>query len=308
MADELIVTPRVPAALHPRFRGAFIAPPKTGKTGAIAALVNSGRFRVIYCAFDPGWDMLLQYVEPEHMHNLLIFPFEDKRHMADPDERGVMSVKVLGEPKAYLRFLNLLETGTGRLCRQQGGEVIELGDPELWDDHTIVVVDNMTPLSKAANERYLYLAHKTATNRRRKDWGLVQDDIDAQLMMMVSSRFSYHVILLAHWKIQGPQEPMDDDKSNQDKVDFVNELREREAELIPTKMVPRAIGRVLSETLLQHYTSVFWGETDANGKRIINLRPSAGRDSGVPVRPGTLPDTLPIETGLLTIFEAVTGL
>jgi hypothetical protein len=44
-----------------------------------------------------------------------------------------------------------------------------------------------------------------------------------------------------------------------------------------------------------------------DGRRIFNLAPSSVRDSGVPVRAGQLAQTLSIETGLLEIFEAVTG-
>jgi hypothetical protein len=136
---------------------------------------------------------------------------------------------------------------------------------------------------------------------------LAQDEVDDILVQLASSYYRYHLVVLAHWNIQGPREFEDEDKKNPEKTEYNNEIREREKDLIPTKQVPASIGRVLSRNLCQHFPTCVWAEVTDEGQRIFNLSPTAVRDSGVPVRPGTLPATLPVESGLLSIFRAVTG-
>jgi hypothetical protein len=287
-----------------RFKEIVIASPKTGKTGAIAVLVNAG-YRVILAAFDPGYDILLNLVEPEHMHNLIILPFADKRGFKGKDSK--ITVGHMSEPTAFAKFAAFLNDGKARRARCQGGEVIELGASETWGTDTFLVVDNLTTLSKDAWARWLSMAGRDALHWNKRDWMISQAEVDSVLIQLASDEYSYNLIVLAHWDVKGPREYEDEDKKNPDKSDYNNELREREKDLIPTKQVPVSIGRALSKTLTQHFPTCVWAEIDDSGRRIFNLEPTAVRDSGVPVRAGTLPKTLPIETGLLQIFEAVTG-
>jgi hypothetical protein len=287
-----------------RFKAIIIASPKTGKTGAIAALVNAG-YRVILAAFDPGYTVLLNLIEPDKLHNLIILPFEDRRGFQEGSK--TMTVGHLGTPEAFGKFVAFLNDGKARQAACQGGEVIDLGPSENWGKDTFLVVDNLSSVSDTAMGRLLSMVGLDRVRRRRKDWGLSADEVDNVLIQMASSFFQYHLIVLAHWKIQGPREWEDEDKRNPDKTDYTNELREAEKDLIPTKQVPKSIGRILSQDLIRHFDTCVWAEIDDQGRRIFNLEATPARDSGVPVRPGVLPKTLPIETGLLSIFRAVTG-
>jgi hypothetical protein len=287
-----------------RFKAIVIAAPKTGKTGSIAALVNAG-YRVIVAAFDPGYDILLNSVEPEFADNLIILPFEDARGFQGKDSK--MTVGHMGAPLAFAKFVSFLNDGKARRAACQGGEVIDLGPSDGWGTDTFLIVDNLTSLSKAAFARLLHMQGLNRQSRRRRDWMLAQDEVDDILIQLASSFYTYHLVVLAHWTIQGPREFEDEDKKNPDKTEYNNEIKEREKDLIPTKQVPASIGRVLSRNLCQHFPCCVWAEVTEQGKRIFNLQPTNVRDSGVPVRQGTLPATLPIETGLHSIFRAVTG-
>lgn len=286
-----------------RFKAILVAAPKTGKTGSIAALVNAG-YRVILAAFDPGYDILLNMIEPEKLQNLIILPFEDPKGFQDT---GSITVGNDGEPVAFAKFAQFLNTGRARTAKCQGAEVVELGHSETWGYDTFLALDNITSVSGTAMDRYLAQIGSNRLRMRRKDWGLSASEVDQVLIQMTSDFYRYHFIALAHWKVQGPREWEDEDKKNPEKTDYNNELRQAEKELIPTKMVPRSIGRGLSENLVSHFPTAVWAEVTDDGDRIFNLKPTSVRDSGVPVRPGRLPDVLPIDTGLLTIFEAVTG-
>jgi len=298
-------TPAAPLWLpNQRFKAIAVGSPKAGKTGACAAFANAG-YRVIVAAFDPGYTILLNLVDPAARGNLIVLPFEDRRGFQGPDSK--ITVGQIGDPVAFGKFAQFLNDGKARTCREQGGEIVDLGPSESWGTDTVLVVDNLSSVSQAAFARLLKMQGLDRQRRRRKDWGFAADEVDDVLIQMASSYYAYHLIVLAHWYVQGPREWEDPDKSDPSKTEYNNELREAEKDLIPTKQVPISIGRTLSRNLCRHFPTVIWAEVDASDRRVFNLTPSAVRDSGVPVRPGRLPAILPIETGLLSIFEAVTG-
>lgn len=287
-----------------RFKSLVVAAPKTGKTGSVASLANAG-YRVIVAAFDPGYECLLNFVEPQKQSNLVILPFEDRKGFQGKDSK--IAIGNVGRPVAFAKFAQFLNDGRARLAPCQGSEIVELGPSDTWGLDTILVVDNLTSLSDCAMDHLLALQGRDRQTRRRRDWGLAADEVDNLLIQMASSFFNYHLVILAHWKVQGPREFEDEDRQNPDKADYNNEIRALEKDLIPTKQVPMSVGRKLSSNLIRHFPTVLWAEINDDGKRIFNLSPSAVRDSGVPVPPGRLPKTLHIETGLLNVFEAVTG-
>jgi hypothetical protein len=285
----------------------IVAPPKTGKTGSIVPLVNAG-YRVIVAAFDPGYDVLLNFVDEDRQKNLILLPFEDRRGaLLELGGRGPTAHGTIGEPLAFLKFVNFLNDGMARTAKCQGAELVELGSSETWGLDTILVVDNLTSLSKAVMARALHAQGRNLANRVRRDWMLAQDEADSVLMQLASSAYEYHLLCLAHVGVQGPREFEDEDKRTPGKADYNNEIKKLEKDIIPTKNVPLSIGRALSRNLTQHFPNVIWAEINSNDARGFDLKPCSSRDSGVAVKPGTLPDWLPIETGLLSIFNAVTG-
>ena len=287
-----------------RFKALVVAAPKTGKTGSVASLANAG-YRVIVAAFDPGYEVLLNFVTPDNHKNLIVLPFEDRKGFQGKDSK--IAIGNVGRPVAFAKFAQFLNDGRARLAPCQGGEVIEIGPSDSWGLDTVLVVDNLTSLSDCAMDHLLALQGRDRQTRRRRDWGLAADEVDNLLIQMASSYFNYHFVVLAHYKIQGPREYEDEDRNDPAKTDYNNQIRELEKDLIPTKMVPVAVGRKLSSNLIRHFPTVVFACVDDSGNRIFDLEPTAVRDTGVPVPPGTLPKKLPIDAGLLRIFEAVTG-
>ena len=284
----------------------IVGPPKIGKTGSIVPLVNAG-YRVIVAAFDPGYDVLLNYIDEDKQKNLILLPFEDRRGaLLELGRAGPAAHGTVGEPLAFMKYVNFLNDGKARTAKCQGSELVDLGNSNTWGLDTFHVVDNLTSLSKAVMARRLFAEGRNLSTRGKRDFGLAQAEADSVLMQLASSEYEYHLVCLAHVGVQGPREFEDEDKKHPGKADYNNELKKREADLIPTKFYPKSIGRVLSRDLSEHFPTVIWAEKDQTDARGFNLNPKAC-DSGIPVRPGTLPDWLPIETGLLTIFNALTG-
>ena len=287
-----------------------VGPPKIGKTGSVVPLVNAG-YRVIVAAFDPGYAVLRNYVDEDKQKNLILLPFEDRRGILiglGDEQKHKLGHGTKGEPLAFIKFGNFLNDGKARTAKCQGGELVDFGDSEFWGPETILVVDNLTSLTKAIMARCLFAEGRNTHSLGKRDWGLAQAEADSVLMQMASSTYTYNLIVLAHIGIHGPEAFEDETKSDHSgKSDFNNELRRRQAALIPTKLVPKSLGRALSRDLSQHFPTVIWAEKNQNGERGFNLRPTVACDYGMPVKAGILPDWLPIETGLHSIFNAVTG-
>ncbi|KKK69485.1 hypothetical protein LCGC14_2933540, partial [marine sediment metagenome] len=113
----------------------------------------------------------------------------------------------------------------------------------------------------------------------------------------------HHVIVNYHMKWLGPREERKGD------ADAVKDIKEREADLIPTRLYPSAMGsKNAPQNIGQYFHTTLLVEPKylAGGKvkRMIYTQPRPELDLKLAAE---LDAALPLETGLLDIFSALTG-
>ena len=266
--------------------------PGAGKTGSLACLANAG-FKLRILDFDGNLDPLFKFVEPDKRGNVDIVTCEDKLRS------GPKFIEVAGLPTAFTDALNML---TQWKYTNADGEVVDLGRSKDWGRDTVVVVDSLTGMGRAAKRRAMAMQNRTPINFRRNDWGLAMSDQEAFLEILTSSRLHHHVIVTAHLKMIGPKEEEAHD------TDLAKELKQRDADIVPTRLFPSALGRALPPNIGEHFPTLLLVESVVKGgkarRKIVSV-PRPELDLKVPAI--ELPSPLDVEDGLVQVFEALTG-
>ncbi len=264
-----------------------------GKTGALACLANAG-FKIRILDFDGKLgNPLLRYVKPECLGNVDVLTLTDKLR----DTKRFVGVS--GLPVAFSNGLKALD----HWVYVDGLDEVDLGRSRDWGPDTIVVVDTGTAMGRAAKRRTLALNNRTPLNARDSDWGAAMEDEAAFIEKLCSASNAHHVIVNYHMKWLGPREERKGD------ADAVKEIKEREADLIPTRLYPSAMGsKNAPQNIGQFFDTALLVEPKhlPGGKvqRMIFTQPRPSLDLKVAAE---LPAALPLETGLLEIFSALTG-
>ena len=268
-----------------------------GKTGALACLANAG-FKLRILDFDGKQGHPLErYIKRECLANVDVVTLADK--LRDTQK----FIGVSGLPTAFSGAFKLMDHW--RYTRRDGLDEIEvdLGRSRDWGPDTIVVLDTGTAMGRAAKRRTLALNNRTPLNARDSDWGAAMEDEAAFLEKLCSLSNRHHVIVNYHMKWLGPREERKGD------ADAVKDIKEREADLIPTRLYPSAMGsKNAPQNIGQYFHTTLLVEPKylAGGKvkRMIYTQPRPELDLKLAA---DLDAALPLETGLLTIFSALTG-
>ena len=261
----------------------------SGKTGCLAALANAGyKLRII--DLDGNTAPLRTYVKPEARENVEIVTLQDPLQMDQPGGTR-------GPPKVFAKVMRLLDHWT---YKQPDGEVIDLGKPSEWGRDTVLVLDNGTRLGDAALRRHLFL------NERRRaewpDWNAAMSDLSDAIELAASELIGCHVVVIFHLKLVGPKTELPKDSA------VVKEAKAAVQEIVPFRLYASALGQTLPPKIGNFFDYILLFETEGQGdrvKRVIRTLPRPEVDVKVPLV--NIPAKLPIESGLLTIFEAATG-
>ena len=282
--------------------------PGTGKTGALAALVNAGwKLRIL--DFDRNWRPLVEYIKPEFRHNVDIFNCEDKLWAK---KGGV--IEPMGTPAAFANALAQLNDW--KYTAPDGSEQT-YGSIETWGPDVILVVDSMTGVGASAERRILTLQNRSRLDKRRQDWGVAADEQNTFYEMLRSDRIKCHVYCTAHLALIGPKMDEFNDKASPVSKDTLKDKNEERAELIAERFYPRALTKSMSTVIAGNFPIALAFESKEIGsgkvKRIIRTVPKPELDVKVPSPKGPdgkalLPDELPLEDGLLTIFQTLAPL
>lgn len=267
--------------------------PGTGKTGALAALANAG-YNLRIADFDGNLASLREHLTDEALHRVEVVSLEDEL------KYGERTIEPKGVPQSFARFLKLWNNWAYETPQ---GEKIDLGPVRSWGLNDVLVIDSLTEMGEAIMRRTLAMNNRTILNRRQNDWGTAMADQDAVMQIVTGSDIPCHVIVTSHLKIVAPKEP-DKDKDS----DTVQAIKEQVAELVPARLYPTALGHQLPQSIARHFSTVLLFETEfVNGKpkRVIRTQPKPEVDVKMPA--AKLPPTLPLETGMLTVFEALVG-
>ena len=84
-------------------KGLCLGYPGSGKTGSLAALINSGRYNVRILDYDGNYDPLYEYVNPKFYDRVEIKTFQDTLKM------GTDRIIPSGPPRAFELGMKLLD-------------------------------------------------------------------------------------------------------------------------------------------------------------------------------------------------------
>jgi hypothetical protein len=172
-----------------------------------------------------------------------------------------------GVPKAFVSAIALLDKWG------------DLGNPSTWGPDSILVVDSLTFFSDAA------FAWARSMNPGAKDmrqiYGAAQDAVEHVLALLTGKEFNTNVIVTSHIRF----------------IDLPDGTK---------RGYPTAIGQALSPTIPRYFNSVCQCQTMPGGKRTIQTVSTALIDLKNPAS-FKMAAQLPIETGLATFFETLTG-
>lgn len=270
------------------FRGLIIGYPGGGKTGAISALANVG-YKVRFLDFEGNYAPLLTYTDPKALGNIDILTFQDKLTNND------RYIAPIGIPSAFNKSLKaMMEWKT----MDDAGAELSLGKSAEWGSDTVVVLDSLTGMGEAAFRRAQVMANKTPMNTTQAVWGAAVADQLNMLKIMMNNNNKFHVIVLAHLTMIGPADITKDDD------DMTKDLKREVAELLPTRLYPKAVTKNLSQFIAKEFPVMLLADRKMKlGKTHRVLRTENGDNMDLKFPAPNAPSEVPIDTGLATLFE-----
>lgn len=243
---------------------------KAGKTGSLVSLVEAGyKLRIL------DMDNLLDFLKgqilkrcPDKINNVEFRTIRDKYK---PSATGTV---IDGKPKAWLESLKMLN--------EWKYDDVDLGSPTEWGSDCILVIDSLSRWADAcfAFHESIIPRGKSGDFDGRAVYGNAQRDLEKQLAMLTSDTIATNVVVICH----GVYQERDDGK---------------------TKIFPQGIGQALSPKIPSYFPN-YIRYTNENDKRTIQLQSDRMIDLAT-TRPDLLSATLPVDTGLATLFSVLRG-
>jgi len=275
-------------------KGLCLGYPGSAKTGSLASLINSGRYNVRILDFDGNYDPLYEYVKPEFYDKVEIKTFEDKLKM------GVDRIIPNGSPRAFELGMKLLDSW--KYTDKDTGEVVDLGPISSWGPDDVLVLDTLTAMGRAALRHTLDKAGRSGKPAQIQDWGVAMDKQDMCVQMLMNSSVKCHVLVMAHLKLIGP--PKEEAKDSDETKDMKHEIQS----IIPHRLYPSALGQELPPRIAADFPFVLLYRSKTIGSKTRRtILTKAQKDVDVKVPLASIDAELPVETGLLTLFEQVEG-
>lgn len=264
--------------------------PGAGKTGSLACLANAG-FKLRVLDFDGNMKPLLQFTKPELRQNIDVLTFEDRTR------QGPKYIEPVGIPEAFANALRSLD----HWKYKDGEEEVDLGHSRDWGQDTIVVLDSLTAMGNAAFRRAMVLQNKTPGSVTDQVWGLAMNEQEAFIEKLTSTTNRHHVIVLSHLVMVGPKEIRKGDD------DITKDIKERLADMIPTRLYPSALGQKLPPKIGGHFPCTLLIEPEIKGKvvrRVLRSVPRVELDLKLPSLEAI--DGMAIEDdGMLRVMKAL---
>lgn len=246
----------------------LIGDSKSGKTGSLASLVRAG-YNLRILDFDNLLDILRYKIVAECPDRLDSVEF---RSLRDPIKAGPQGAVINGKPTAWLNAIRMLD--------HWKYDDVDLGVPGTWPSDCILVIDSLSRLCDAAYDFHAAIAPrgKSGDWDGRAIYGSAQDDVEKLLGMLTSPTFGTNVIVIAHGQY----------------MDLPDGSK---------KIFPQGVGQKLSPKIPQYFPNYIQYKKRGE-KRMISLRSDALIDLAT-TRPDSMPETLPIETGLADFFAVL---
>ncbi len=248
----------------------FVGNSGAGKTGALTSLVQAG-YELRIVDMDKGLDALINHVkgaDPALLEKISYVTFRDKMKMTTTGPR------IDGSPKAYVNAMKALESWPD-----------DDSDPAEWGEKTILVVDSLTSLGRAAFQWAKGMNPLSASGKQadaRQWYKVAQDLIEDCIANLTSDEFQTNVIVISHIDIG-------------------------ESDAGIQKAFVSSIGRALGPKLPRAFNTLLLSETSGAGKAVrrrIKTMPTAMLELKNPA-PMRIDAEYSIEDGMAKIFEAL---
>ena len=269
----------------------FIGDSGSGKTGALASLANAG-YELFIQDFDNGAGVLVPFVKPEFYKNVHVAPLVDKVRISE------IGPVCEGAPRAFAKSCALLDNW------KDGDEAF--GGVKSWGPNRVLVIDSMTMQGQAILRAIRHDAQTPPSdNTHPSQWGSGQDRQEGVLEELYDPTIQCHIIVTAHITFIGGEDSFRGLKSKEEKE---APLLSRPI-IVPAPRVekgyPSALGKKLPPRIGRFFNVMLLAKTNtATGKREILTVPEQAIDVKCPAR---VASPLTIESGLLTVFEAIVG-
>lgn len=240
-----------------------------GKTGALAPLVADG-YKLFIEDYDDGLDYLKNRVQkdsPDKAKNVHYISLRD-------DYIWQGSNVAVSKAIAFSKGMSML----GRWIDPETNE--NLGSITTWGPDTIVVIDSLSFMAKAAMNQTLALNNRLSSGPEQRDWGLAQGSVENALAWLYSPAVKCNVIVIAH-------------------IDYIADANG------VNQGYPKSLGKALSPQIPRYFnTMLLVKETGAgaNKKKIIRTAPEGTVGVKHPIV-DAIPLEMPIESGLSTFFK-----
>lgn len=267
--------------------------PGGGKTGAVAALLNAG-FKVRMIDFEKNYTPLLQFTDRDKLQNLDIVTFQDKL----ADNQGKF-IEAEGLPTAFNGAIKMLKHWK---YDNPDGTTTDLGRPSEWGTDTVLLTDSLTAMGEAANRRALKMLNRTIMNKNFTVWGVAAED-QINLIKLIHKNMPHaHHVMLAHLQMIGPDTI---NKEDEEKFGGTNaDIKEAMAEILPTRLYPKAITKNLSTIIHKEFSTMIKAEQITRNGRTIRVLTTTGDDAlDLKVPAKNVKSDYPIDTGLAEIFK-----
>jgi hypothetical protein len=244
---------------------------KSGKTTSLESLVNAGyHIRIL------DMDNLLDGLKDKVMRDCpQLAKNVEFRTLRDKYKTGPQGPMIDGPAKAFVDSMKMLD--------HWKYDDTDLGKPKEWGSDTILVVDSLSRLCDAAYDYHMMITPRGKSGEQdgRAVYGGAQDAVEMVLANLTSAAFQTNVIVVCHGIY----------------VDMPDQTK---------KIFPQGVGQKLSPKIPQYFPVYIRYKNVAN-KRVIQIESDQMIDLAMPKLQAFAGKTLPIETGLATIFETLRG-
>lgn len=253
----------------------FIGDSGSGKTGALASLVNELGLKLRIADFDNGLDILRNTVHEDKMHlvdyELCIDKFKSTAGGIIPKSAD-----------AWPKLTNIL-TKWG-----------EHGDPRTWGPDVVLAIDSLTFAGKAALRYIMHLngrLHDMAPYQ--SDWLEAQRLLEGLCQRLFDPEIKCHVIVNSHITFVGKEKEKDEKTGKWMDVD--------------PRGYPSTVGKAFSPQIGSYFNSVLLAQTQVYGtsvKREIHTQPIRNLELKNS-NPLAVRAAYPLATGLASFFKDV---
>lgn len=237
-----------------------------GKTGALTSLAKAG-YRLRILDLDAGLDALINHIEaecPEALDRVDFMAFRDTYKV------GPAGPQVAGAPKAFVNAVRALDKWE------------DDSTPAEWGADTILVIDSLTNLGRAA---FAWARQMNPASKEPRQWYMAaQSALEDVIATATGPEFKTNLIVMSHIDLRSMPDGT-------------------------FQGFATSIGQALGPKLPRYFNTMIALEAKGQGKnvkRVLRTVPTATLTLKNPA-PMKIEAEYPIETGLATVFSKLAG-